>query len=398
LATVGAMSKKKLGFLMASCVVMVTLVAASSLGQPSPKNNLYRYLSIFTEVFSLVRSSYVDGVAPDQLVEGAFSGVTDAVDEFSYYVPPAEMRLYQGFKEDEVNGVGLVVTKRYGYAFVISALEGSEAAVAGVKSGDFIEAVNGKLTQKMPIWQIRTAIRGGAGKTVDLKILRGGMTKRDEVTIKRGPFDAPDPTPRYVGDIAIIKVPFFEKDAASKFAKALQTVKESGKKKLIVDLRGNAGGSILEAIAAVDHLLASGVITSLQGRRVEQKRWTADPQLSFEGDVQVLTDSTTAAGAEIFAAAIHGNKRGKITGTSTFGKAGFQKFVQLPSGGGLNMTIGYYTTPELKAIKEQGVRPDTVVDLSAAAIKDESAGETEPDLIMIKALELFAEKKERAAA
>jgi len=383
---------------MASCVVMVTLVAASGFGQPSPKNNLYRYLSIFTEVFSLVRSSYVDGVAPDQLVEGAFSGVTDAVDEFSYYVPPTEMRLYQGFKEDESNGVGLVVTKRYGYGFVISSLEGSEAAVGGVKSGDFIEAVNGKLTQKMPVWQIRNALRGGPGKTVDLKILRGGMTKRDQVTIKRGPFNAPDPTPTYVGDIAVIKMPFFEPESAAKFAKALQSVKESGKKKLIVDLRGNAGGSIDEAIAAVDHLLTSGVITSLQGRRVEGKRWTADAQTSFDGDVQVLTDNSTAFGAEIFAAAIHGNKRGKITGTSTFGKAGVQKFVQLPSGGGLNVTIGYYTTPELKAIREQGVRPDTVVDLSSAAIKDEEAGEIEPDLIMEKALELFTEKKVRAAA
>lgn len=398
MASVGTMTKKKLGFLVLSSVVMVALVAASGSGQPSPRNNLYRYLSIFTEVFSLVRSSYVDTVPPDQLVEGAFAGVTDAVDEFSYYVPPSQMRQYQSFKEDEANGIGIVVTKRYGYAYVIAAVDGSEAAEAGVRAGDFIETVNGKPTGKMPVWEIRDVLRGGAGKTVDLRVLRGGMTKRDELTIKRGPFDAPDPQPRYIGDIALVKMPFFEQGTAEKFGKALESIKQSGKKKLIVDLRGNAGGSIDEAIAAADHLLGSGVITSLQGRRVEQKKWTADPKVSFEGEVQVLTDSSTASGAEIFAAAIHGNKRGKITGTSTFGKAVFQKFVQLPSGGGLHVTVGHYTTPELKAIKEQGIKPDTSVDLSPGAIRDESLGEKEPDLILDKALELFAVKKERAAA
>src|SRR5438046_7443547 len=116
------MSKKKIAFLSLSVALLLTLLTGALFGQATQKNNIYRYLSIFAEVFDLVRNNYVEVVSSDQLMDGAFSGVTDAIDEFSYYVPPTQMAAYRTFVDTEDNGIGLVVTKRFGYAYVISAV------------------------------------------------------------------------------------------------------------------------------------------------------------------------------------------------------------------------------------------------------------------------------------
>lgn len=384
------MTKKKIAFLTISVALMVSLLGGAVFGQATQKNNLYRYLSIFTEVFDLVRNNYVEQVPADQLLDGAFSGVTDAIDEFSYYVPPAQMAGYKNYNDVEDNGIGLIVTKRLGYAFVISAIPGSPAAKAGVERGDFIDRIDGQSTQKLPVWQLRSALN--TSKPMRLQVVRGGQTKRADVTIQPASFHPLQLSTQQYGAVSYVKIPYFDKGTAAAFHTALDAVRKTGNRKLIVDLRGNAGGDVDEAIKSADELLTSGLITSLEGRKVEAQRWQADRATNFDGDVEVLTDSSTAAGAEIFAAAIHGNNRGKVVGVTTYGKSIVQKFIPLPSGGGVFMTVGHYTTPDMKAIKEQGIRPDVLVDLSSQAIRDTSekdAKQTREDLILNKALSLF---------
>jgi carboxyl-terminal processing protease len=393
------MTKRKIVFLTLSVAMMITLLAGALFGQATQKSNVYRYLSIFSEVFDLVRSNYVDQVPAEQLMDGAFNGVTDAVDEFSYYVPPAQMASYKNFNDVEDNGVGLVITRRFGYAFVISPVAGSPAAKAGIERGDFIEKIDGQPTQKLAVWQVRNALR--SNKPVKLQVLRGGQTKRDEFTIQNGAFHPVALSSETMSGIAYIKVPFFEKGTSEQFRAALEDARKRGVRKLIVDVRGNAAGSVDEAIASADQLLTGGLITALEGRQVEAKKWQADRDTAFDGEVEVLTDSSTAAGAEIFAAAIHGNNRGKVVGITTYGKAILQRFIPLPSGGGVQMTVAHYTTPDLKPIKEAGIRPDVLVDLTSQAITDpgdSAAKRKKEDLILIKALQLFgaepaAEKK-----
>jgi carboxyl-terminal processing protease len=391
------MTKRKVAFLSLSVALMITLLAGAVFGQSTQKSNVYRYLSIFSEVFDLVRSNYVEQVSSDQLMDGAFAGVTDAVDEFSYYVPPAQMAGYKDFTDVDDNGVGVVITKRFGYAYVITPVPGSPADKAGVQRGDFIEKVNGAPTTKLAIWQVRDAMRGD--KPVKLQVLRSGETKREDVTIPHGAFHPVALETNTLSGVAYIKIPYFEKGTAAQFRSALEDVRKRSIRKLIVDLRGNAGGSVEEAIASADELLTSGLITSLEGRKVESKRWQADRATSYDGDVQVLADITTAAGAEVFAGAIHGNGRGKVVGGTTYGKALQQRFIPLPSGGGVFMTVAHYTMPDLKPIKETGIKPDVTVDLSAQYLRDpNSKGKQEPtrDLILEKALDLFG--AEAAAA
>src|SRR5512143_482507 len=119
------MTKSKIAFISISIALLVLLLGGAVFGQSSQKNNIYRPLSIFAEVLDLVRSNYVEPVSADQLLDGAFNGVTDAIDEFSYYVPPAQMAAYKKFTEADDNGIGLIVTKRFGYAFVMSTIPGS---------------------------------------------------------------------------------------------------------------------------------------------------------------------------------------------------------------------------------------------------------------------------------
>ena len=395
------MTKKKIAFLILSVTLMITLLSGALFGQNVQKNNVYRYLSIFSEVFDLVRSNYVEPVASDKLMDGAFSGVTDAIDEFSYYVPPAQMAAYKNFQNVDDNGFGLVVTKRFGYAYVIAPVAGSPAEKAGIDRGDFLEKIDGQPTTNMAVWEIRQALQ--KNRPVKLQVLRGGETHRDEITLAPASFHPVALKTDTISGIAYIKVPYFEKGTAGQFRAALDAVRQRGSRKLIVDLRGNAGGSIDEAITAADELLTSGLITSLEGRRVEAKRWQADRPTSYDGELEVLTDSSTASGAEIFASAIRGNNRGKVVGVTTYGKAIVQKFITLPSGGGVHMTIGHYTTPDLKAIGDAGIRPDVMVDLSAQALDESGAKKDkrqkpEEDLILDKALQLFGAQAQKKAA
>jgi carboxyl-terminal processing protease len=388
------MSKRKVVFLVVSVAVLLTLLGGALFGQASQKNNSFRYYSIFTEVFELVRNNYVESVPSDQLMDGAFSGVTDAIDEFSYYVAPQQMAAYKGFSDVEDNGVGLIVTKRFGYGYVIAPVPGSPAAKAGIERGDFIEKIDGQPTPKLAVWQIRNALR--SSKPVHLQVLRGGQTKRDEFTIQQASFHPLAITTQQFGHVAYIKVPFFEKGTAAQFRAALENVRKNDTRQLIVDLRGNAGGDIDEAITAADELLTSGLITSIRGQRIEPKQWQADRNTAYDGELEVLQDNATAAGAEIFAAAIHGNSRGKTVGVTSYGKSIQQKLITLPSGGAVYMTVAHYTFPDLKPIKDGGVRPDVIVDLTAQALRDPEAKEDtkqpREDLILNKALQMFNEQ------
>lgn len=391
------MTKKKLAFLAVSSALLVLVLSAALFGQVTPKDSIFKYLSIFTEVFALARSHYVEPVAQEQLIEGAFGGVTDAVDEFSYYVPPTQIAEYRSYTADETNRIGLVVTKRLGYPLVISTIKGSLAERAGIDAGDYIEKINGQVTHKMAVWQIRNLLTRTSDKPLTLSILRADFKKREEVKITPAPFEAPLPKLTEYGSVAHVEIPHFSTGTTDALASLLEQVRASGKKKLIVDVRGNAAGSIEEAVRSADLLLREGVITTLVGRKVPNRKWTADSATAFDGEVQVLTDQSTASGAEVFAASLRDNKRAKLVGVTTYGKAIEQKLIPLTSGGALYLTIANYTTPDGKAIKEQGIRPDVVVDLTANFLA-KSEDRPEEDLILRKALTLFGEDPARAAA
>ncbi|MDQ3282291.1 MAG: PDZ domain-containing protein, partial [Acidobacteriota bacterium] len=189
-----------------SVALMLTLLAGAVFGQATQTSDVYRYLSTFSEVFDLVRSNYVDKVAADQLMEGAFSGVTDAIDEFSYYVAPNQIASYKKFTDVDDNGIGVIVTKRFGYAYIVAPIAGSPAEKAGLDAGDFIEKIDGRTTTNLASWQIRSALN--TKKPVKLQVLRGGETHRDEVTVQPASYHPVKLENVTVSGIAYVKVPY----------------------------------------------------------------------------------------------------------------------------------------------------------------------------------------------
>jgi carboxyl-terminal processing protease len=379
------MRRGKTLFLAFSIVLLSTILVAGLAGQGAKADNLYRNLSLFAEVMSLVNQSYVDPVVDTELIEGAFQGITDAIDEFSYYIPPASVALYEQARETDGTGSGLVVSKRLGYAYIISVVEGSPAAEAGIRAGDFIERIDGELTTDMPVWRIESGLR--RTDPVEVTIVRSALDEREQLTLERADFEPAPPSVRYEDGRAVVRIPHFGPGTANALAAILDDVREKGVDLLLIDVRGNAEGSMEDAIAAADQLLASGIIATLEGRRVEKRVWEAGPGQSFDGELVVLIDNSTAGGAEIFAAAISRNERGRTVGIPTYGRAIEQKFVLLPSGGALNITVAHYMAPDGSSISLRGLRPDVQVN-RAALILSEQNGDS-ADLIMQRGLALL---------
>jgi len=370
------MNGKKLIFLVVSVALMLILVTSGIFGEGAKPDSFYRYLSVFTEVFSLVRTNYVDAVDTTKLVDGAFDGVTDAIDEFSYYVPPQEMKAYEEAKSDETTGMGLSISKRLGFAYVIAPVAGSPADEAGIRPGDFIERIDGKLTTDMPLWEIQTLLSGAHEQATKLMVVHAGATDRKEYDVTGQKFEIAEPTLDEIGGVARIKIPYFAPGVSKRVSELLAKVRESKSASLVVDVRGSGGGSMDEAISTADEFLSAGVITSTRGRRVEDRHWDATRSVDYEGRMVVLVDNSTAGPAEIFASAISGNGRGKTVGVNTYGKAIEQRFVKLPSGGGLNVTVAHFTRPDLSEIATDGVKPDVPVRLSMVDLGDDSKDES----------------------
>lgn len=366
------MNRKKVAFVVVSVVLMAFLVTSGLFGEGSQPNSIYRYLSVFTEVFSLVRTNYVDPVDTTKLVNGAFDGVTQAVDEFSYYVPPTEMSQFEDADETETTGLGLSVSKRIGFAYVIAPVAGSPADKAGIKGGDFVERIDGKLTTEMPLWEIETLLASAHGRPTKLTVVHAGATDRKDYDVTGGKFTITPPSLEILGDVARITIPYFTDATPKELGPILSEVNEAGKTMLLIDVRGSAGGSMSGAIGAADELLDTGVITAIKGRRVQERQWDATRSVDYNGKVMVLMDNTSAGPAEVFAAAISGNHRGKTVGVTTYGRAIEQRFVKLPSGGGLEITVGHYTRPDMTEITSEGVKPDMPVRLVLLDLGDEA--------------------------
>jgi carboxyl-terminal processing protease len=394
-------STKKVIFLAISVGIMGALLAAAMFGQAVQQDNVYKYLSVFSEVFSIVRTNYVDEVSPDTLVDGAFQGVTQAVDEFSYYVPPAEMAAYRQFLDArELIDPGMVISKRFGYAFVLGVDPGAAAEKAGIKAGDFIEKIEDRDTADMAVWQIQAALHARDGEARNLVVVRGGGTKREEVILTLSPKDDVPLEEKTYGRVGYVKIPNFQPGVADRVEERLVALRAAGTDALILDVRGNSTGDVEESIRVADLLLSGGTITSIAGRKADAQVWQADRETVFDGEVVVLTDSSCAEGAAVLAAAISGNQRGQVVGLTTYGRAIVQRMVDLPSGGGLFITIGHYTKPDLEPIKQDGIRPDVVVDRSAwDNAKGEDGEDVEkPDPILEKALSLLEVVEEEKAA
>jgi carboxyl-terminal processing protease len=362
------MNRKRAAFLVLSLAVLIPVVtgvlwsAANDRRPDAGEDSLYKYLSIFSEVFGLVRSSYVDEADSGALLAGALEGAGDALDPFSTYVPPEGVAAYERALATGRSRSGLELADDLGILYVLSVEAGSPAARAGFQTGDIVAEVDGRSTREMAAWQRAALLAGEPGATLACKLLREG----ENVELELGLAEYPAPAPRIerVRELPILAPGRFADGAAAAVRPLLAELAAAGSDRLLVDLRGAAGGSV-PAAYEVAGLFASGSLGKLAGRDGVVRDFGAAGEPVWSGRLVVLVDGYTQGPAEVLAAALRQRAGARLVGLPSFGWAGEREMVALEGGARLHLTTAFYTGPDGEPITD-GLEPDLLVDDLAA--------------------------------
>jgi len=315
-------------------------------------------LSIFSEVFSLTRNNYVEPIESKALLEGAYDGMSDALDPFSYYVPAASMAAYKAQQASGVVSPGIVFARRAGYPYVVAPLPGSPAQKAGVQPGDLLDSVDGKTLRNAPFWKVQAALDGPEGSSCEIGLFRGGDEKKLTISVQRARFEPPAPSTKWERDVAILKIPAFNAAAVAAVRKDLEEAQRRQIGKVIVDLREAIGGDVAEAVPMAALFVGKGTIATVVARKVAARPLETQTDPIWKGKTVVLMDDSTGGPAEVFAAALHDRSGAPTVGETTVGMAIIQKSVPTGEGGSLYMTVARYVSPAGHVLGGKGLIPD----------------------------------------
>src|SRR6267378_2439890 len=345
----------------------------------SEEDNGYAQISIFAKALELIRQDYVDEnkTSYHDLVNAAMKGMLSSLDPHSQFMDPNDFRDMQDDTRSRFNGLGIEVSMKNGLPTVVTAMEDTPAAKAGILSGDQILKINGTSTERMDLQDAINILRGPAGKNVTLTLLRPSTKEIKDYTLERteikmqsvkgtrlldadltGPFQ-----------IAYIRLIQFNEPTAEELSKALDELQKQGMQALILDLRNNPGGLLNSAVdVCAQFLPPNTIVVSTQGRAASQERdyttsSTAKERPHFP--MAVLANEGSASGAEIVSGALKDLHRAILVGETTFGKGSVQNVMQLPDGSALRFTTAKYYTPSKQVIHGNGVTPNIAVPMTA---------------------------------
>jgi carboxyl-terminal processing protease len=329
-------------------------------------SDTYKSLNLFGDVFEKIRSDYVEKPNEQKLIEAAVSGMLTSLDPHSSYMDAKSFRDMQVQTRGEFGGLGIEVTQEDGMVKVVTPIDDTPAARAGVLSGDIISAIDGESVQGMTLNQAVDKMRGQVNTAVKLTILRGTARDSREIAITRAVIQIKSVRFRQEGDdVGYIRITQFNeqtydgvKSAIAKFTADVPADKFKG---YILDLRNNPGGLLDQSIAVSNAFLTHGEIVSTRGRNADEtQRYNARPgDLSKGKPVIVLVNGGSASASEIVAGALQDHKRATIVGTRSFGKGSVQTIIPLgQNNGALRLTTARYYTPSGRSIQAKGIEPD----------------------------------------
>jgi len=359
---VAAASVATLAFLLAPQVR-----AADQQPNPQANSETYRQLDLFGEVFERVRSDYVENVSDQQLIEAAINGMLTALDPHSSYMNAKSFSDMQVQVQGQFGGLGIEVTMENGFIKVVSPIDDTPAASAGLKPNDLIVAIDGEPVQGMSLADAVERMRGPVNSTIKLTIKR---ENRDpfEVLLKRAIVKIQSVKSQLIGnDVGYIRITSFNEQTNSGVQAAMKSLTGKPGVKLtgiVLDLRNNPGGLLDQAIGVSDDFLDKGEIVSTRGRRAEDaQRYDAKPGDITNGmPMVVLINGGSASASEIVAGALKDHHRAMLLGTRSFGKGSVQTIIQLPGHGAIRLTTARYYTPSGRSIQAEGIQPDIVVE------------------------------------
>jgi carboxyl-terminal processing protease len=381
------MSKTSKAVLLVFSVALVIFTVVGGLRvSAATDDGAYRQLGVFSEVLSRIRTEYVEEPNIPQVTDGALHGLLESLDANSSYLTPAEYKEIKAHPTEGKGQIGATVSKRFGYAAVVSVLPGGAAERAGVETSDIIEAIEGKSTREMSLAEVQNLLAGQIGSNVTVSIVRARRAEPLKLTITRDVVKYPGVDEKLLQDnIGYIKVDAFPAGKTQEIAAKIKTAQDQGAKKLILDLRDSSDGDVREGIAAANLFLDHGTITYLQGQKYPRETFTADAKKAVTTlPLVVLVNRGTGGPSEVVAAAILENARGDVVGDKTFGLGSVQKTIAIPDGSALILSIAKYYTPNGKAIQDNAITPNITVadnndDFVLPDDEDDSTTNAEPE-------------------
>ena len=387
-------SRNRLWILAVSTPLIAFAIIGGYLGQARGKDETYQHLRVFDDVVSHVVNNYVEEVNIQQAMRGAMRGLSDALDPDSAYLTPELVKAVEQNANPGPADIGVELTRR-SYLRVVSARDGSPAARAGLRTGDYIRAIDGRATRDMSAYEGMRLLRGAVGSKVALLVIRNNAADPHELSLVRDRSTVAEITTRMANaSTGYLRVAEFTKDSPAQLTQAVGALTKTGASRFVVDLRGTATGDIDNGIAAARLFVRSGTLAIRQTKTQRETITAGESDGSIAAPVILLVDQGTAAAAELFAAALNGNGRADLVGERTLGRAARQQLVKLPDGSGLLLSSMRYLTPANAGIHERGLTPDVPVRQP-----DVEFGAAPPakDETLDTALTRLAEKEKKAA-
>ena len=332
------------------------------------KNDLYEKIDLFGEVLENIEKDYVDEVDQAEMMDSAINGVLQSLDPYSAYMSPETFKEMQTDTSGQFGGLGIEIGMEAGVVKVISPIDDTPAAEAGIKAGDYIVKIGKEQVQGKSLMDAVKLMRGPVGSSIDLTIRRKNVKKPLEFKITRKIIQVQSVSSEIISknkNLGYIRLKSFNENSDKQFLKSLKKFEKNTKiKGYVIDLRNNPGGLLTKAINITDFFLNDGEIVSTKGRNVsETRKFFAKRGDETNGKpVIVLINYGSASASEIFAGALKDHKRAIILGENSYGKGSVQSIIPLRNGGGIRLTISKYYLPSGKSISEVGVTPDIVVE------------------------------------
>ena len=355
------------------------------------KNDLYEKIDLFGEVLENIKKEYVDDVDQKEMMDSAINGVLQSLDPYSAYMSPELFKEMQTDTRGEFGGLGIEIGMEAGVVKVISPIDDTPAAKAGIKASDYIVKIGGEQVQGKSLLEAVKLMRGPVGTSIDLTVRRKNLKKPLEFTIVRKIIEVQSVSSKIIGDeknLGYIRLKSFNENSDKQFLKIVKEFEKKTKiKGYVLDLRNNPGGLLTQAINITDFFLEDGEIVSTKGRKLsETRKFFARKGDETKGKpLVVLINNWSASSSEIFAGALKDHKRAIILGENSYGKGSVQSIIPLRNGGGMRLTISKYYLPSGKSISDVGVTPDILVEEK----EDNFSINTENDNQLNYAIKLF---------
>ena len=358
--------KTRLFVLLLSTPVLAFVLVGGLMGQSTIASgeDRFAHIAVFQDVLDLVMRSYVTEVKPDRVMEGALRGLADGLDPDNAYLTAAMVRQVETGDAEPDADVGISMTRQY-YLRVVATRDSSPGAKAGLQTGDYIRAIDGKATRDMSVFEGNRLLRGKAGSKVTLTVIRGNAADPHEIPLVREKFAGPMVVSRSLGNgVGYLRIVAFNNGIADELRRHATQLATGGVKSLIVDVRRTAEGSYENGIAAARLFVKSGTLAIKAGREngPREQIAAASGDGAIATPVTLLTTTGTAGAAELFVSALDGANHADVIGERTLGRAGLQKLVKLPEGRGLWLTYARYLRADGSAIQGKGIEPDVAVD------------------------------------